>query len=198
RDRQRPARLHGEADHRLVVPVDADRGDVADPHPGDVHVVAHVEPGHVAEHRLVPDGGGDPAVGDADAQDRGEGGGNGDEDRRLADRPGQALALHARVLRLTVAPRNNGAVRRLPQSGIRDGDRPSAIPVSSRTSSLSAGEPASWPWAAVVCAGCSPAPRPGVLAGRPGALRAAWPGGLAGLAGAARLAGAAPSWSVIP
>src|SRR5207302_1414457 len=98
-------------------PVDADRGDVTDPHPGDVHVVARVQPGHVGEHRLVADRGGDPAVRDADAQDRGDRGRDHDEDERLDDRAGQALALHAAALRFTVVPRNSGAVSRLAQGG---------------------------------------------------------------------------------
>ena len=66
---QRAALLDREADERQVALVDADRGDVADPDAGDVHVVAHVEPGDVGEHGLVADRGGHAGVRDAEAED---------------------------------------------------------------------------------------------------------------------------------
>jgi hypothetical protein len=77
---QRPALLDGEADEREPALVDADRGDVADADAGDVHVVAHGEPGDVGEHGLVADRGGDAGVGDAHGEDRGDRDGDDDED----------------------------------------------------------------------------------------------------------------------
>src|SRR5262249_60205108 len=109
--------------------------------------------------------------------------------RRLDDRPAQGLALHARGGGWTVVPRNTGAGGRPPQSGISAGDRPSVIPVSSRTSSLSAGDPAS---CAAVVRACGPA---GGVAwpGVPG-VPVAWRGVLRG----AGPDGAAPSLRLIP
>jgi hypothetical protein len=85
---QRAARLHGEADEGQVPVVDADRGHVAHPHPGDVHVIAHGQPGDVGEHGLVAGGPGDPGVGDADPEHGGQGGRDHDEDDGLDQRSG--------------------------------------------------------------------------------------------------------------
>ena len=84
---QLAALLQGEADQGEVAVVDADRGHVADPDPGDVHVIAHDQPGDVGEHRLVADVARGAGVGDADAEHRGDRDGDDHEDDDLTSGP---------------------------------------------------------------------------------------------------------------
>ncbi len=133
RDRggQRPSRLHREADHGQVAAVHADRGHLAHPDAGDVHVVAHDQPGDVGEHGVVADRAGDPGVGDADRQQGRGQRRHHDEDDRLDQRPGDAGPARRRPGRrqraprlgvaghrsVTSAPRYSGPTSRLLQSG---------------------------------------------------------------------------------